>query len=340
MKSLSESAFMIVSVLFTTGDLLMITLRHLNLASSALAVSVLLSACGGGSSAPTAASQTISFTPAGTGSVGTPITLSATASSGLAVAFSTSTTSVCTVSGTTLTLLSAGICTVNADQTGNSAFTAATQVSRQIVVSLPAVVFASGFGDGTLANGGTWANYAGWGQFSPSTVNSDHAGFGGGGWQESPQLIEGGYVYFGLTTSYQITGGYAGLYMKPTNPVTLNGQTNLSIPLAIGTEWANQSNNKSLDVVLQTPNSANTCFNKVKATVSTVANSLAVINIPLSQFTAVQDGDCNQTAAQTLAGPIAEVHVQAVAPNFNTTVLNSNSKYATGFTIGSPVKFE
>lgn len=316
----------------------MITLRHLNLAASALAVTAILSACGGGSSAP--ASQTISFSPAGTGSVGTPITLSATASSGLAVAFSTSTSSVCTISGTTLTFLSAGTCTVNADQTGNSAYTAATQVSRQIVVSPPAVVFASGFGNGTLANGGTWANYAGWGGFSPSTVNSDHAGFGGGGWQQSPQLIEGGYVYFGLTTSYQITSGYAGLYMKPTNPVTLNGQTNLSIPLAIGSEWANQSTNKSLDVVLQTRNSANTCFNKVKATVSTVANSLAAINIPLSQFTAVQDGDCNQTAAQTLAGPIAEVHVQAIAPNFNTTVVNGDSKYATGFTIGSPVKFE
>lgn len=311
---------------------------HLTLAVSTLATSVFLAACGGGASAPNAASQTISFSPATTGTVGTTVSLSATASSSLPVTFSTSTTSVCTVSGTTLTLLSAGTCTVNADQAGNSAFAAATPVSRQITVSPAAVVFASGFGNGTLSNGGIWENYAGWGQFQPSTVNSDHSGFGGGGWTDG--LIEGGYVYFGLTTSFQITEGYAGLYMKPTTPVTLSGQAALSIPLAIGAEWANQTNNKSLDVILQTRNVANNCFNKVKATATTVTSALTAVTIPLSQFTAVQDGACNQTAAQTLAGPIQEIHVQAIAPNFNTSVLNNQSKYATGFTIGSPVKFQ
>jgi hypothetical protein len=314
--------------------------NKLTLVVSAVAVSAFLSACGGGASAPTAASQTISFSPASTGNVGTPIALSATATSGLAVTFSTSTSSVCTVSGATLTLVSAGTCTVNADQSGNSAFSAATQVVRQITVSPAAIIFASGFGNGTLANGGIWENYAGWGQFQPSSVNNDHSGFGGGGWQQNPALIEGGYVYFGLTTSSQINNGYAGLFMKPTNPVSLNGQTALSIPLAIGTEWANQTTNKSLDVILQTMNTVNNCFNKVKATVSTATGSLASVNIPLSQFTAVQDGACNQTAAQTLSGPIAEIHVQAVGQNFNTTVRNNDSKYATGFTIGSPVKFQ
>lgn len=307
---------------------------------SAVAISVLLSACGGGASAPSAASQTITFSPATTGNVGSPISLSATATSGLAVTFSTSTSPVCTVSGATLTLVSAGTCTVNADQSGNSAFSAATQVTRQITVSPAAIIFASGFENGTLANGGIWENYAGWGNFQPLSVNNDHSGFGGGGWEQTPALIEGGYVFFGLTTSFQISNGYAGLFMKPTNPVSLNGQTVLSIPLAIEPKWANQTTNKSLDVILQTRNTVNNCLNKVKATVSTATGSLASVNIPLSQFTAEQDGLCNQTAAQTLAGPIAEIHVQAVGQNFNTTVLNNDSKYATGFTIGAPVKFQ
>jgi hypothetical protein len=312
---------------------------HLTLAATAVAVSALLAGCGGGASAPTASSQSISFNPTATANLGTPVTLSATSTSGLAVTFSTSTSSVCTVSGNTLTLVSAGTCTVNADQSGNSAYAAATQVTRQITVSAAEVIVASGFGNGTTPNGGTWGNYAGWGQFQPASVNNDHQGFGGGGWQETPPLIENGYVYFGLTTASQITGGYAGLRVSPPAAITLNGQTSLSIPLAIGAEWANQTSNKSVDVIIQAAwNSAANCANKVKATVSTATATLTTFNIPLSQFTAVPENTCTQSAAQTLSGPIAEIHVQAVAPNFNTTVL-SNSRYATGFTIGSPVKF-
>jgi mono/diheme cytochrome c family protein len=50
------------------------------------------------------------------------------------------TPSVCTLSGNTLTLLTAGTCTVSASQAGNSTFAAASSVSRNFVVSNPAVV--------------------------------------------------------------------------------------------------------------------------------------------------------------------------------------------------------
>ena len=111
---------------------------QINLAGIALAATALLAACGGGGDAtPALTAQTISFSPATTGTVGTPITLSATSSSSLVVSFSSTTTSVCTVSGTTLTLVSSGTCTVKADQAGNTAFSAATQVSKDIAVSAP-----------------------------------------------------------------------------------------------------------------------------------------------------------------------------------------------------------
>jgi hypothetical protein len=64
-----------------------------------------------------------------------PVTLSATASSGLPVTFSTTTPSVCTVSGTTLTMLNAGTCTVVASQAGNAVYAAAPSVWRSFTVS-------------------------------------------------------------------------------------------------------------------------------------------------------------------------------------------------------------
>lgn len=66
-----------------------------------------------------------------------PFTLSpqATASSGLPVAYSTFVTDVCTVSGTTVTIVGAGACTIAANQPGNSLYLPATQVIMGFGVS-------------------------------------------------------------------------------------------------------------------------------------------------------------------------------------------------------------
>jgi hypothetical protein len=80
--------------------------------------------------------QTISFSPALTGTVGTTANLSATASSGLtAITFASSTPTICTISGTTLSFAAVGTCTVTANQAGNATYSAATEVSANIVVS-------------------------------------------------------------------------------------------------------------------------------------------------------------------------------------------------------------
>ncbi len=63
-------------------------------------------------------------------------TLSATASSGLAVSFGSNTPAVCTVSGTTVSYLTAGTCTVTADQAGDASFNPAPQLTLDIAVSL------------------------------------------------------------------------------------------------------------------------------------------------------------------------------------------------------------
>ena len=79
--------------------------------------------------------QTITFPPLTNQPYGTPpFTISATASSGLAVVFSSATPSVCTVSGTTVTLLAVGICTIHANQPGNGTYSAAPQVAQSFSV--------------------------------------------------------------------------------------------------------------------------------------------------------------------------------------------------------------
>jgi hypothetical protein len=82
------------------------------------------------------ANQTISFTgPMNQPFSTTPITLTATATSGLAVVFTSATTAVCTVSGTTLTIVTVGTCTINANQPGDANFNAAPQVQQSFTIS-------------------------------------------------------------------------------------------------------------------------------------------------------------------------------------------------------------
>jgi hypothetical protein len=86
--------------------------------------------------AVTLATQTITFptvpaTPLGTGTVA----LTATASSGLAVSYTSTTPTVCTVSGSTVTLVATGTCGIVANQAGNFEYYAAPAVGRGFTVT-------------------------------------------------------------------------------------------------------------------------------------------------------------------------------------------------------------
>jgi len=84
----------------------------------------------------TRASQTIAFGTLSNQAFGSaPFPVSATASSGLTVSFISQTTTVCHVSGTTVTLVAVGTCTIQATQPGNIDYTAATPVSQSFQVT-------------------------------------------------------------------------------------------------------------------------------------------------------------------------------------------------------------
>ncbi len=82
------------------------------------------------------APQTITFGPLSNQVSGAPpFALTAVASSGLPVTFSSTTPTVCTVTGVTVTLLSAGTCTITASQSGNANYFAATSVTQSFTFS-------------------------------------------------------------------------------------------------------------------------------------------------------------------------------------------------------------
>ena len=80
--------------------------------------------------------QTIVFDPAPNVDVNGTGTVSATASSGLAVTFTSQTTSICTVSGSTVTGVNAGTCIIAADQGGDANYNPATQVTQSFSIGM------------------------------------------------------------------------------------------------------------------------------------------------------------------------------------------------------------
>jgi hypothetical protein len=141
----------------------------------------------------TQASQTITFnTPASPVTYGvSPISLSATASSGLAVTFSVS-SGPCSVSGSTLTVTGAGTCVVAANQAGNTDYSAAATVSHGIVVNAALLT--------VTANNAS----RGYGAANP-TFTASYAGFVNG---DTPSVLSGAPSLTTTATTTSAPGSY------------------------------------------------------------------------------------------------------------------------------------
>jgi len=85
--------------------------------------------------APTFKSQSLSFGTIATQKSGTNLALAAKATSGLTPSYLALTPTVCSVTGSTVTMLAAGSCDILALQTGNSSYSAAVPVSQSFTVT-------------------------------------------------------------------------------------------------------------------------------------------------------------------------------------------------------------
>ena len=88
------------------------------------------------------AAQTITFPAVGTQTAGTSVLLPATASSSLAVSYTSTTPSVCTIdaTGAYAVLGAAGKCTIQASQAGGVVYAAAPTVTQSFTVTAPPTV--------------------------------------------------------------------------------------------------------------------------------------------------------------------------------------------------------
>ncbi len=215
------------------------------------------------------------------------------------------------------------------------------------------LVFASGYAsDNRTVEGGEWGFYSG--NFT-SYANT----YAGGGFVDQAVAAEDSYVYLVVTTSAPTTDGFMGIFTAapgstiaaPNAGVTLSGQTRLVIELGMAAEWFGQADNKQLTVrligsELYTDGSGGSCRILIETQLTPTTADLIAYSIELGSMTLAQP--CNgggfnsgvSTLAEALARPIGEIHVQAVFPQVNTTVLDAaGTEYPTGFTRGS-VSFE
>jgi exo-beta-1,3-glucanase (GH17 family) len=214
-----------------------------------------------------------------------------------------------------------------------------------------ALVFASGFkSNNRTVEDGEWGFYSG--DFT-SVANT----FTGGGFVDQGTAAADSFVFLVVTTSAPTTAGFMGIFTAapgstiaaPNAGVTLSGQTNLKIELGIAAEWFQQAGNKSPKVLLigsqvYANGEGGFCRILLEKPVTPTTADLTTYTIPLNSMTLAQA--CNgggftsgvTTLAEALAKPIGEIHVQAVFPQVNTTVL-AGTEYPTGFTRGS-VSFE
>ena len=154
--------------------------------------------------------QTISFTQPVDMTFNDPDqSLTFSSNSGLAVALTSSTISVCTIASGKIQIVAAGTCTVNANQSGDTNYNAATLVSRSITISRATSAI--------TANGSTTYTYSGLAQGPSSSTKSGSDG--------------------AVTYSYQGTGStiYSASPSKPTNA----GSYSVIATLAADKNYAN-----------------------------------------------------------------------------------------------------
>jgi hypothetical protein len=149
-------------------------------------------------------SQTISFGSPANQTLGAPaIALTAAATSGLRVLFSSTTPVVCSVSGEFVTILNVGSCSITANQPGNPIYNAASPVTQTFSVAAPAAGSAmiGPAGSPYSVNGGSavlaLADFNGDGKLDIATSAGVLLGDGNGGFS----LSTGAFPFSGYATA-------------------------------------------------------------------------------------------------------------------------------------------
>ena len=225
------------------------------------------------------ANQTITFANPGAQSFGTSPTLSASASSGLTVTFTSSTPGICTITGVgVLTFLATGSCTINAIQTGNTSTNAAPTVPQSFNVSA-VVPGAPTMGAATAGNAQASVTF-------------------------TPPASNGGAGITGYTVTSNPIGGTGS---GGSSPITVNGLTNgtaytftVTATNSAGTGGASAASNSVTPAAPQTITFNNPGAQDFGTTPTLTATSSAGGGYVVS-FTTASAGVCTITAGGALS---------------------------------------
>lgn len=277
--------------------------------------------------------QTITFPPPGNQTLGTATpALGATASSGLTVSYVSNTTSICTVSGTALSLVAAGTCSLTASQAGDSTHAAAASVTDSFTVSsatVPTLTFASG-----LATGGKTVEGGAFGGYSGSDLDGWNCGGGtptcgsGGAFTDTVAADATYFYYYYQTPTIPAAGEYVGIFLQYPGLTSafpsatdqpglqLGNQTVMKFNFNQNQEWfSSATNNVGILLTLgkhYVDVNGNNCNVKLLSVFTPTSVSGTAYAIPLSSF--VVNADCSVaglTAASALAAsPISQIDFQ------------------------------
>lgn len=301
---------------------------------------------------------------------GTPVQLSASINSGLPLTFTSKTPAVCSVSGTTMTALANGLCTVTASQAGNDIY-AAQSMDRSMPIGTekPAVLnFLTGYKDGGTTNEGLIGHQGNqyWCKDCNPQVSSDGSTLTYDvSWGAPPKPADWDYnaaafLLFGPglveTDLYSNSNWYrAGVkvaaFVTPgTAPkgVQIGVQSALHFKLAQNPEWFGSTNNKfNVELLLahfntdQKDADGNVCNVTVKATVQPAAAAATDYSIGLRDQFAIGEA-CGISGLDPLDElqfvSVIGIKFSAVKPNSDTA--NASSKYQNQFTLTGPIYFQ
>lgn len=292
-----------------------------------------------------AATQTITFSNPGAQNFGTTPTLTATTDSGLTPTFTSSTTGVCTItSGGALTFVTAGSCTINADQPGDGSYLAATQVSRTFTVN-PVVPGAPTIGNAVLA--------------SPTEVDVAF----------TAPASSGGIAITGYTVTASPGGATATGAGSPIRVTGLTSGTSYTFTVvatnSVGTGPVSAASNAVVTSIAQsitfanpgsqdfgtTPTLSATADSGLPVTFAsatpavcsiTATGTLAFASVGTCTITADQTGDATHLPAAQVSQSFTVAAVVAAAPTIGTATMASATSVtvsftAPGFTGGAPV---
>jgi hypothetical protein len=276
-----------------------------------------------------ASPQTITFNNPGAQALGTTPTLTATSSSGLTVAFASATTGVCTItSGGALTFVSAGTCTITADQSGDASFLPAAQVVQNFTVNtvVPAapVIGTATAGDAqasvtfTASNGGA--------AITGYTVTASPGGATGTG-TSSPIIVTG--LTNGIAHTFTVTA---------TNSVGTGQPSAASNSVTPASPQTITFNNPGAQALGTTPTLTATSSSGLTVAFASTTTGVCTITSG-GALTFVSAGTCTITASQ--AGNASFAAATDVVQSFNVIqpVLISLSASKGATLIGEPVTY-